>query len=159
MNAGWFALAAVGAVILGLSVAGALGPVITPAEQLTDAVLQDAWAQIALLRQHRVAHRDLRLANLFLGADGTVWLIDFGFSEMAASDLLIANDVAELVASSAVVVGAERATAPALASVDAATRLRGSERLRPWALSGATRTALKEQAGLLEQLRERLGAS
>ena len=35
MNAGWFALAAVGAVILGLSVAGALGPVITPAEQRT----------------------------------------------------------------------------------------------------------------------------
>jgi len=33
MNAGWFALAAVGALVLGLSVAGALGPVIAPAEQ------------------------------------------------------------------------------------------------------------------------------
>ena len=40
-----------------------------------------------------------------------MWLIDFGFSEVAASDLLIATDVAELVASSSVVVGAERATA------------------------------------------------
>ena len=32
-------------------------------------------------------------------------MIDFGFSELAASDLLLANDVAELVASSSVVVG------------------------------------------------------
>ena len=40
-------------------------------------------------------------------------MIDFGFSELAASDLLLANDVAELVASSSVVVGAERATSHA----------------------------------------------
>jgi tRNA A-37 threonylcarbamoyl transferase component Bud32 len=128
-------------------------------DQLTDAVLQDVWAQMALLREHRIAHRDLRLANLFLGAEGTVWLIDFGFSEMAASDLLLATDVAELVTSSAVVVGAPRATGPAVATVDAATRLRATERLRPWALSGATRTAVKAHPGLLEELRERLGAS
>ena len=32
-------------------------------------------------------------------------MIDFGFSEVAASDLLLATDVAELVASSSVAVG------------------------------------------------------
>ena len=125
-------------------------------DALSDDVLRAAWDQVALLRAHRIAHRDLRLANLFLGADGHVWMIDFGFSELAASDLLIATDVAELLASSSVVVGAERATAPALATVDARTLDLARQRLRPRVLSGATRTALTRHRGLLDELRGRL---
>ena len=53
----------------------------------------------------------MRLANIFLAADGRVWMIDFGFSELAASDLLLANDVAELFTSSWLAVGPERAVA------------------------------------------------
>ena len=128
-----------------------------PAEEITDDVLASIWAQLGALRAHRIAHRDLRLANLFLGADGAVLIIDFGFSEMAASDLLLANDVAEFVASSSVVVGAERATAPALATVDPAMLTRAAERLRPWALSGATRAALSARPGLLDDLGRRVG--
>jgi hypothetical protein len=69
---------------------------------------------------------------------------------------LLANDVAELVASSSVVVGPERATAHALAVVDADTLAAAIKRLQPWALSGATRTALKQRPGLLDDLRRRL---
>ena len=119
-------------------------------------MLGQVWSNLADLRRHRIAHRDLRLANVFLGADGRIWMIDFGFSEIAASDLLIANDVAELVASSSAVVGAERATAHAIAAVDPATLAAARERLHPWALSGASRTALKERPGLLDDLRARL---
>ncbi len=127
-----------------------------PPEEITDDVLAEVWANLAHLRRFRIAHRDLRLANVFLGSDGRVWMIDFGFSEIAASDLLIANDVAELIASSSAVVGPERATAQAIASVDAATLAAAKDRLHPWALSGASRTALKERPGLLEDLRTRL---
>jgi glycosyltransferase 2 family protein len=127
-----------------------------PLEQMTDDVLAAIWEQLGVLRAHRIAHRDLRLANLFLGADSSVLIIDFGFSEIAASDLLLANDVAEFVASSSIVVGAERAVAPALASVDAATLALAAERLRPWSLSGATRTAMSERTGLLDDLARRL---
>ena len=127
-----------------------------PPEQITDDVLADIWQQLGRMRALRIAHRDLRLANLFLGSDGKIWMIDFGFSEVAASDLLLANDVAELVASSSAVVGAERATAHAMASVDAATLAAARDRLQPWALSGASRTALKERPGLLDDLRARL---
>jgi undecaprenyl-diphosphatase len=123
---------------------------------LTDDILGAIWEQIAALHKHRIAHRDLRLANIFLASDGEVWMIDFGFSELAASDLLIANDVAELVASSSVVVGPERATAHAAAVVDADTLTFAIQRLQPWALSGATRTALKAKPGLLDDLRRRL---
>jgi undecaprenyl-diphosphatase len=123
---------------------------------LDDDVLSAIWAQLSSLHKHRIAHRDLRLANIFLASDGEVWMIDFGFSELAASDLLLANDVAELVASSSVVVGPERATKHALAVVDPARLEFAIKRLQPWALSGATRAALKERPGLLDDLRKRL---
>jgi glycosyltransferase 2 family protein len=124
--------------------------------EITDDVLDKCWRLVGHLRRHRIAHRDLRLANIFLDDEGEVWLIDFGFSEMAASDLLLANDVAELVASSSLPVGAERAVAHAVTTVDPATLARAVDRLQPWSLSGATRTALKSRPGLLDELRRGL---
>ena len=129
------------------------------ADELTDPILTDIWAQVSELRRHRIAHRDLRLANIFLAADGHVWLIDFGFSELAASDLLLRNDLAELVASSSLKVGPERAVAAAQAAVGPGELAGASERLRLWALSGATRTGLKESPGLLDDLRARVEAA
>jgi undecaprenyl-diphosphatase len=126
------------------------------ADEITDEVLTECWALVGQLRGYRIAHRDLRLANIFLDDDGQVWLIDFGFSEMAASDQLLATDVAELVASSSIPVGPEPAVAHAAANVDSATLARAVDRLQPWALSGATRTALKARAGHLDELRRRL---
>ena len=82
-------------------------------DELTDDVLDAIWEQVELLRAHRIAHRDLRLANVFLADDGVAWAIDFGFSECAASDLLLANDIAELTTSLASMIGAERSVARA----------------------------------------------
>ncbi|HKY16781.1 MAG TPA: hypothetical protein VJM33_17780, partial [Microthrixaceae bacterium] len=47
-----------------------------PPEELGDDALCAVWEQLALMRRHRVAHRDLRLANVFLADDGTAWIID-----------------------------------------------------------------------------------
>jgi undecaprenyl-diphosphatase len=127
-------------------------------EEVTDDVLTGVWEQVALLRLHRVAHRDLRLANVFLGADGDPWMIDFGFSELAVPDLLLANDVAELVASSSLLVGIDRAVDRAGAVIGVEQLGTALPRLRSWALSGATRRALKAHPGLLEQLRVRIAA-
>ncbi|HEY8093066.1 MAG TPA: hypothetical protein VID93_04765, partial [Acidimicrobiales bacterium] len=107
-----------------------------------DDLLAQIWAQVALMRNERIAHRDLRRANIFRDADGELWIIDFGFSELAASDRLLQADVAELIAATGVVVGAERA-------VDAAVRGMGPEAvgaslpmLQPLALAGATHKAV-----------------
>jgi undecaprenyl-diphosphatase len=127
--------------------------------EVSDGVLAAIWELVGALRQHRIAHRDLRLANVFVDDAGDVWLIDFGFSEVAASDLLLATDVAELVASSSVCVGAPRAVASAARAVDTATLARAVDRLRLWGLSGATRAALKQRPGLLDELRTALAAA
>ena len=84
-------------------------------------------------------------------------MIDFGFSELAASDLLLATDVAELLASSTCRSGPERAPwrKPRWPSVP--TALGGAlDRLHPWALGGATRTSLPSTPGLLDELRRQV---
>ncbi len=129
-------------------------------EELTDGILTEAWQQVAILRGSGIAHRDLRLANVFLDDQDNPWIIDFGFSELAASDLLLQNDIAEFVTSSALLVGSERAVQCAVdvlgpESVSAATR-----RMQRAALSGATKSALKERDDdLLEQIRAEIANS
>jgi undecaprenyl-diphosphatase len=125
---------------------------------VTDEVLGAVWEQVVLMRTRRIAHRDMRLANIFLAADGNVWMIDFGFSELAASDLLLANDVAEFIASSSLKVGPERAVRAASAAIGPVALATALDRLRPWALSGATRTGLKENPALLDDIRARITA-
>lgn len=124
--------------------------------EVTDEVLDAIWRLVTELRQHRIAHRDLRLANIFLDDRGEVWLIDFGFSEMAASDLLLANDVAELIASSSLAVGVEQAVGRAAAAVEPRVLRQARDRLQRWALSGATRTGLAARPGQLDELRARV---
>jgi undecaprenyl-diphosphatase len=121
-----------------------------PAEDITDDVMRSIWQQVAVLRHHRTAHRDLRLANIFLDGDHEPWIIDFGFSEIAASDSLLDSDVAELVASSSIKVGAERAVRNAIDVIGADAVAAAAPRMQPLALSGATRGALKGTDGLQE---------
>jgi len=128
-------------------------------EQLTDAVLDDIWSEVRLLRAHRIAHRDLRLANVFLSSEGEAWAIDFGFSEVAASDVLLANDIAELTTSLASVIGVDRSMHHALVAIGPDGLLPAIDRLHPWALSGATRTATKEQPELLDAVRTAMRAA
>jgi undecaprenyl-diphosphatase len=125
-------------------------------EEITDDVLAGIWEQMAILRAHGIAHRDLRLANVFLAADGEVWMIDFGFSELAASDLLLATDLAELVTSLSLKVGPERAVALAEAAVGSDDLKAALPRFDPKFLSGATSTAIKEDPQLLVDLRARI---
>jgi undecaprenyl-diphosphatase len=126
---------------------------------VSDDLLAMVWDLVTQLHRHRIAHRDLRLANVFLDDTGQAWIIDFGFSEVAASDLLLATDVAELIASSSVKVGPERAIAHAVRAVDRAMLAQALRRLHRWGLSRATRTAVRAQAGLLDDLRARLAAA
>jgi undecaprenyl-diphosphatase len=121
-------------------------------DDIGDDLLDSLWAQVGILRVHRIAHRDLRRANIVVDASGGPWIVDFGFSEVAVGDDLLDADMAQLLAALALQVGAERA-------VDSALRVLGVDAVRSSlrllqlnALSGPTRTALRQRKGLLKEL-------
>lgn len=121
-----------------------------------DGLIRAVWEQLVVLRRCRIAHRDLRLANVFVGDDRQVWIIDFGFSEMAVDDVLLDGDVAELLASTTTLIGADRALAAGVDVMGPDPLRRSLHRLRPALLSGATRTTLGQQPGSLDDLRSRI---
>ena len=121
-------------------------------DAVTDDLMRRIWEQVELLRRHRIAHRDLRRANVFVADDGAPWMIDFGFSELAVRDEILDADVAQLLVSLGVVVGAERAVTAAIDVLGTEAVGDALPRLQLKALSGATQTAVKQQKGLLEEI-------
>jgi uncharacterized membrane protein YbhN (UPF0104 family) len=114
---------------------------------ITDDVLLGIWEQVAELRRQRIAHRDLRLANVFLDPDGHPWLIDFGFAELAAGDAMLDEDAAELLCSTYTKVGAERAVAAATGVLGPDAVASALRYVQPAALSTATRKAVNALPG------------
>jgi uncharacterized protein (TIRG00374 family) len=130
-----------------------------PAERLTDEVLRGIWRLVADLHRAGIAHRDLRLANLFLDDDDQAWLIDFGFGTVAARPEQLAGDVAELLCSMAVAVGPQRTVDAAVAELHPEQIQAALPRLQPDAVSTATRKAVTARKGLGKQLQETAAAA
>ena len=129
-----------------------------PDEAVTDAVMAAVFEQVALLRRHRIAHRDLRRANVFVDSEGSAWLIDFGFSELAVDDALLDAEVAQVLAALAIVAGPTRPVTVAIEVLGRDVVASALPRLQLQALSGATRTALRERKGLLADLQHEVQA-
>jgi undecaprenyl-diphosphatase len=128
------------------------------ADEVDDELLRRIWGQVALLRKARIAHRDLRLANVLVDEQGQPWIIDFGFAEAAASDRRLALDVTELLGSLATLVGADKAVGSAIDVLGQDTVTPALPLLQPLALSSATRHDLRAHPGLLAEVRQRVAA-
>jgi undecaprenyl-diphosphatase len=123
-------------------------------EELTDEFLRGVWEQVAILRRARIAHRDLRRANVFMTESGEPMIIDFGFGEVSASDGLLDQDVAQLILSLAIDVGSQRSVAAAVAVLGPDAVADAAPRMQAAALSGATQSGLRKHKGLLDETRE-----
>jgi uncharacterized protein (TIRG00374 family) len=124
-------------------------------DQLDDGAIDDhaldaVWREAAMLHDHRIAHRGLRAANVLVGQDGPT-VIDFGFAEESATERMCAIDVAELLASLAAIVGAERAVASAGRVLGPEAMAAANPYLQPLALSAATRKQTSK--ALMQELR------
>ena len=128
-------------------------------EALTDEVLLKIWRSVEQMRRRRIAHRDLRLANVLLAPDGKPWFIDFGFAEIAATDEMLDTDVAELLSSTALKVGVERAVDAAIAVIGKDAVASAAPRIQPLALSTATRKSLVARKPLCDELRRYAGTA
>ncbi|MFI6603150.1 YbhN family protein [Nonomuraea sp. NPDC050536] len=134
-----------------------------PLDDLSDAEIDDdllaqIWEQVELLQIQRLAHRRLTGDSIHLDRAGRVVLTDARSGEIAAGDLLLRLDIAQLLTYLALRVGAERSvkTAAGVLGPDAlATAMPLLQRI---ALVRETRSALSKDKGLLAAIREQIVA-
>lgn len=128
-------------------------------DDVGDLLLDDVWVQVAALHAAGIAHRDLKAANVLVDGQGRAWLVDLGFAELDASARRRARDVAEMLASLSLSVGAERAAASAARRLPVDELEQAVAFLYPAALTPPTRKALAARHGLLSELRDRAAAA
>lgn len=122
---------------------------------VTDAVLDEAWHQLALAHDAGLTHRALTGDVVLLGSGETpeVWLTGWDSGEVASGELSKRLDLAQLLTLLATVVGAHRA----VASADRALTERELESIGPVlqsiALPAPTREAVRKDKKLLKDLR------
>ncbi len=127
-----------------------------PAGAVTPEVLADAWRQLRLLHTARLAHRNLTGHNVLVTSDGAVVLVGLTEAEVAASELLLLLDVAQLLASLGLAAGAEPAIAAMRSHYQKVDPVAIAALLQPVALASATRAGLRREPALLSTLREQL---
>ncbi len=130
-----------------------------PAQQISDGLLRRLWAEVDRLHRAGIAHRSLRAANVLVDGDMLPWLTDFSFSELAATERQRDLDLAELLASLAVLAGPDRAVSTAAAVIGPQALAAAVPLLQPLALSAATRHAIARHDGLLKETRSAAAAA
>lgn len=131
-------------------------------ELVTDEVLDLVWEQVVRLRAIGLAHRWLTTSQILvdLGDDGgtpvRVTVLDFRWAVHQADDDVIAADLAMLLTSTAVLVGAERAVAAAARVLDQDELASALPLMQPLALPQDVRRSIGDHDGLLDDVRERL---
>jgi glycosyltransferase 2 family protein len=125
----------------------------------TDAELRNIWDAVQVLHEHRVTHRSLTADRILLTGDDQVMLLDPGDGDVAASDLQVRLDVAQLLAELALYVGPERAADLALEKAGADELVAVVPLLQRVALARTTRAALRRHRDVLPALRRRLLAA
>lgn len=126
---------------------------------LSDELLKDVFGQVALLLEAKIAHRDLRPANFVVDPEAQeAHVVDFGFAQTSATPRRLAWDVAELLGGLAPHVAVTRLADVAENALGEEVLQRALPLLTTSAFSSATRDALDEEEGLLDELREAVAA-
>jgi undecaprenyl-diphosphatase len=130
-----------------------------PAQRISDELLRRLWAEVNGLHRAGIAHRALRAANVMIEGAGQPWLTDFSFSDLTATQRHKDIDLAELMASLAILVGPERAVSGATTVIGARGVGSAAPLLQPLALSAATRHSIAQHEGLLAKTRSAAAAA
>ncbi|MER5947044.1 lysylphosphatidylglycerol synthase transmembrane domain-containing protein [Streptomyces sp. NPDC001904] len=114
-----------------------------PDEEITDDLLRDTWHQVQSLQSRRIAHRRLAGDAILVDRSGTVILTDLRGGEIAAGELVLRMDIAQMVTTLGLRVGAERAVASAVGVLGPDPVADCLPLLQPIALTRSTRATLR----------------
>ncbi|MGY0491933.1 lysylphosphatidylglycerol synthase domain-containing protein [Streptomyces sp. WG-D5] len=113
-------------------------------EEITDELMRDTWHQVQALQSRRIAHRRLAGDAILVDRSGTVILTDLRGGEIAAGDLVLRMDIAQLLTTLGLRVGAERAVASAVGVLGPDAIADCLPLLQPIALTRSTRATLRK---------------
>lgn len=127
-------------------------------DDVTDELLDVVWQTVAALHRQGIAHRWLTANHLLVQdtSPPTATLIDFRWAIHQADVDQLGADVAMLVTSLALIVGAERSVAAAARAVGPAELAAALPLVQPLALPSDLRDAIRGQRALLPAVRSRL---
>ncbi|MEU8587741.1 lysylphosphatidylglycerol synthase domain-containing protein [Streptomyces sp. NPDC048664] len=115
-------------------------------DEITDELLHDTWHQVRALQSRRIAHRRLAGDAIVVDPSGSLVLTDLRNGEIAAGDLVLRMDIAQLLATLGLRVGAERAVASAVGVLGPDAVADCLPLLQPIALTRSTRATLRKLA-------------
>ncbi len=125
----------------------------------SDAELRHIWDAVGRLHARHVTHRGLTADRILLTDDGQAILLDPGDGDVAASDLQVRLDVAQLLAELSLYVGPDRSAALAVEKESPDELVAVVPLLQPVVLARSTRRALRRRRDVLPALRKRLLAA
>ncbi|WP_442816509.1 lysylphosphatidylglycerol synthase domain-containing protein [Streptomyces sp. NBC_01304] len=114
-----------------------------PDKDITDDLMRDTWLQVQALQSRRIAHRRLAGDAIVVDRSAKVIITDLRGGEIAAGDLLLRMDIAQLLTTFGLRVGAERAVAAVVAVLGPDAVADCLPLLQPIALSRSTRAELR----------------
>ena len=125
----------------------------------TDEELGRVWDAVARLHAAHVTHRGLTADHILFTPDGRVMLLDPGNGDVAASDLQMRLDLAQLIVELSLYVGPERSARVAVEKVGGSELVGVLPLLQPVALSRSTRHVLRRRRDVLPAVRAALLAA
>jgi len=129
----------------------------TPFDELhdiSDTELDSAWRAVRTLHEHQVSHRALSNRHLLRGPEDSTWLLGMEQGSIAASDVAMRLDLAELLCSLAMLTSVDRSVASARRVLGGDAIARALPALQPVALSSGTRKELRKHKGMIISLRD-----
>ncbi len=123
---------------------------------LTDTDLDNAWRAVRDLHDCGITHRSLTAGHVLRDEQGTIWLVHTEEGAIAASDVAMRVDLAELLCTLSMLTSPERAVASGQRVLGPLRLVKALGVLQPIALSTVTRKAIRKRKDILVQLRDLL---
>ena len=123
---------------------------------ITDDDLEGAWRAVRTLHEHQMAHRSLTAEHLLRDEDGAIWLPGTENGQVAASDVALRIDLAELLVALVPLTTVDRAVAAGRRIMGVEGLAKALPALQPVALNTETRRIARKHKQLMVQLRDTL---
>ena len=124
--------------------------------EITDADLEGAWRAVRTLHEHQMSHRSLKAEHLLRAEDGTIWLLGTEDGQVAASDVSMRIDLADLLCTLSMLTNVDRAVAAGRRIMGVEGLAKALPALQPVALNPDIRKLVRKRKQMMVHLRDTL---